>query len=194
MKNDKTESQEDLEKQSTNTNSSSKGKGVSNKIKETLAAIFAAAVLISVVGPIGITLGVILMLFVFRKPLLKYSKKALKRINKRREIQKIKKDKLKLKQKTLENKHRVSKSSTLEMDKDSLRKMKTRDKSVSKINILPHDRSKSTSNEIQSKAKSFHKFTKPSIDLSKKALKRRQHPTLSRSNSMPSRTIRPTLK
>lgn len=194
MKNDKTESPEDLEKQNPNTKSSSKGKKSSNKITETLAAAFGAVALISIGGPIGIALGVILMLFIARKPLLKYSKKALKRINKHRKIKKIKKNELKLKQKTLENKHRVSKSIRLEMDKNSLKKMGTREDSVSKIDVLPDERSKTTSNGLQPKSESFRKFTKPSIDLSEKALKRRRQPTLKRSNSMPSRTIRPALK
>ena len=194
MKNDKTKSTEELEEQSANTNSHSKDKKNKSKLKRNLIAMSAAILFFSAGGPIGITLGVFLILFIAKKPLLKYLKKGFESINEKWKKHNIKKNELKLKQKTLENNHRVSETSTLEMDKESLRKMGTRDDKVSKIDVLPDDKAKTTSNGFQPKPETFSKFTKPSIKLNEQALKRRQQPTLSRRNSMPSRTVRPVLK
>ena len=94
-----------------------------------------------------------------------------------------------------QNDNKVSPTSTLEMDKHNLRKMASRLDSVSKITIIPDDKSKSTSNGLHSKSAAFSKFTKPANSLSKLAQKQRNRPAFSRRNSLPNASkVKPVLK
>ena len=65
---------------------------------------------------------------------------------------------------------------------------------ISKIDLIPAERAKSTSNGLQPNALKFQGLIKPSIELSEKATKLRNHPALAKRNSLPNiKSVRPTL-
>lgn len=128
--------------------------------------------LIAIGGPIGIALGVLLLLAVHRKTVFKAIKgiyNVTNKLIKRRKNKKNEKKKLK-----------NTKKETVNINIESLKKMRTRDRSVSKINVLPKRFSKSTSNKTNPASVNFDNFKKPIEKLNKEALKRR--------NRLPNRT------
>ncbi len=135
-----------------------------------LPIILMSVLFISVGGPIGIALGILLLLFAIKKPISKLVKQTLSYTKKKLYQNKKLKESQKKERKKLEEK------SSLSVNKASLGKMSTRPNSVSKVNILPKENSKSTSNGFQPAASKFSLFTEPSISLSKKAAETRKRP------------------
>lgn len=184
---------ENLGKEQNNSNEQEKPKKAKSsfgKLKEGLKAVAPVAMailLFTIGGPIGIALGILALLFAARKPILKLAKKAYKSVTKKIVAKKkIKKVKLKTIKK--------GKTGSLEMDAASLKEMKTRSNSISKIDLIPAERAKSTSNGLQPNALKFQGLIKPSIELSEKATKLRNHPALAKRNSLPNiKSVRPTL-
>lgn len=167
-----------------------KTKSALGKLKEGLKAvapIAMAILLFTIGGPIGIALGILALLFAARKPISKLAEKAYKSVAEKIVAKKkVKKGKLKTIKK--------GKTGSLEMDAASLKEMKTRSNSISKIDLIPAERAKSTSNGLQPNALKFQGLIKPSIELSEKATKLRNHPALAKRNSLPNiKSVRPTL-
>lgn len=146
-------------------------------------AVLLASLLLAIGGPLGIALGLIIFAFVFRKPIVGTIKNFIKKVAKRvTSVSEKIKEKIKsfLKKKTkMENNlknpknnlRKVAKTTKLEMNKGSLRKMSTRADGVS-FNVLPKNQSKSTFNNLKLVESKFYKLTKPSVELSGDALKR----------------------
>jgi|SaaInl0LU_22_DNA_1037365.scaffolds.fasta_scaffold09578_2 UPF0716 family protein affecting phage T7 exclusion len=128
--------------------------------------------LIAVGGPIGILLGVALLLAIHRKTVSKAVKRTYNAIAKHIKRRKNKKNE----KKKLKN----TKKETVNISKESLKKMRTRDRSVSKTNVLPERFSKSTSNKTNVASVNFDNFRKPIETLNKEAFKRK--------NTFPNRT------
>ncbi|MFB3390091.1 hypothetical protein [Flavobacterium sp. LAR06] len=154
-------------------------KSVGEKLKNAAVTVVLvmAAVLLFSLGPIGILLGILTLLFAAKKPIAKLAKKAYisvkKKITadkntKKVKSKKVKKDKSKNKKK--------EKTSSLEMNVASLKKMKTRPNSVSKIDVIPAERAKSTSNGLQPNFSKFQSLIVPSVKISDVAMKRRNKP------------------
>lgn len=144
---------------------------------------FAGVLLIAIGGPVGIFLGGLLLLAIHRKALSKVAKAIYKTVNKSIKHRKIKKQKIAKK-----------KEHSLSMDKTSLKKIPTRNHSVSKINILPKEASKSTTNTLKPAGVNYDSFKKPTENLSKKALKQRNTITKKTKALSNSKIPRPTFK
>ncbi|WP_166923420.1 hypothetical protein [Flavobacterium poyangense] len=163
-----------------------KKKSFGGKLKGALKgiALIALSAVLLAMGGIGILLGIVALLVAVRKPILKLTKKAYKNIaDKMRQ----RKDDSKMQKR--------AKTSSLEMDAASLKQLKTRSDSVSKIDIIPVERAKSTSNESQKNNLKFDGLTKPIIKLSESAVKlRRSNSSLARSKSLPNlKNVRPSM-
>lgn len=135
--------------------------GKSNKYLKTAGLIAIAALLFTIGGPIGIVLGIASLLVACKKPLLKIIKKTYKSISKQLAV--------KRQAKMFHSKNK-RKTNSLEMDKSSFNKMKSRPNSISKIDLIPKERAKSTANDLR-----FQGLIKPAIDLSEQAMLRRKN-------------------
>lgn len=169
---------------------SKKSKPLGQKIMSGLRKIpifLMAALLLAIGGPVGIVLSVLLLGFLARKPLFKMAKKGAN-LFKRRLITRKKRSEERSKL------GRVTKTSTLEMDKQSLRSMGTRPDGVSVIK-LPEDQSRATSNGDKLSASKFKHLGQPQVKLSKAALKRRNSsPSRIKSNPLAKSKSVPNLK
>lgn len=166
-----------------------KEKSFGEKLKNaavTIGLVMAAVVLFSL-GPIGIALGVLTLLFAAKKPITYLSKKAYKIVKQKITAKKrLKKNKSKTLQK--------DKTSSLQMDTASLKEMKTRPDSISKIDIIPTEKAKSTSNGLQPNSLNFQVFIVPSVKLSDMAMMRRKKPAVEKSSLSPNiKNVKPTL-
>lgn len=180
-------------------------KPLGERILNYTKAILLASLLLAIGGPIGIGLGLIIFVFAGRKPIVGTIKKNANFIKKvakgetsiSEKIKSFFKKKTK-KENNLENPEnnlrRVRGTSTsLEMDKESLRKMETRPDGVS-VTELPDHQSKATSNDLKLAGLKFEKLTKSSVKLSEKALERR-NTFPSRKNTLPNiKTPKPAFK
>ncbi len=172
-------------------------KPLSERLLNYVKAVLLVSLLLVIGGLIGIGLGLVVFIFVCKKPIIKTIKKALAYLNKKREKRKRTREidpaETREEKKTREIDPETE-TSSLEMNKEDLKKMKTRPDSVS-VKVLPKEQSTSTSNGLKSKSTSkfqgskFEGFTKPTIGLSGEARKRRNS-LPSRKNSLPNRTTR----
>jgi hypothetical protein len=143
-----------------------KGKSFGVKLKELLKTgglAMAALLLLMIGGPIGIILGIALSLLAAKKAF---------------DIGKnmVGKEKAKI---TELKARKARKTHSLEMDVTSFKNMKTRSNSISKIDVIPKESAKSTSNGLQTNNSRFQDLIKPSIELSKVAMKKRNFPASS---------------
>jgi Na+-transporting methylmalonyl-CoA/oxaloacetate decarboxylase gamma subunit len=164
---------------------SKKANSFVEKLKEggkVSALLLGAALLFIVGGPIGILLGILVILFAAKKPISKLTEKAyhsvMETVAKKKQVKKVKLKTQKVKKEEI--------GSSLEMGTDSLKEMKTRPDSISKIDVLPNERARLTSNGLQPNALKFQAFTKPNIELSELAKRLRNNaPSLVKNKMLP---------
>ena len=187
------------EKSEEKSKDSKKKKSLGQKIMASLKKlpiVIMAALFFAIGAPVGIALGILLLGFLARKPIFKMVKKGVNLLKRpkttRKEIAKEKEIDKEI-DKEISKRGRVTKTSTLEMDKQSLKSMGTRPDGVS-VKKLPEDQSRATSNEAKLVNNyKFEHLKTPMVKLSKQALERRNSlPSREKSNPLTRRNSMPT--